>query len=531
MISKTNVILFLGLLLLGNLTFAQSKIRYKAEGKQKYSRVNGERVRYLVEGVVFTQESTTVFTDSAVHYPGENKMEAFDNVRITDKTTTITSNRLMYEGDNRMARLRQNVIFRDGNKRMYTDSLDYLLDDEIAIYKYGGRLLDSVNTLSSRQGYFYKQDNYAIFYGNVKLIAPDYQLETDTLRYNTESKVAYTNGPTNIISEDSTTLYSDGGTFRTYIDQSEFIDGTVETTDYTLDGDELFFDEINKYYQAKGNVKLLAKDKDVIILGEHGYYDKENGFSKIYGNPVMKRILKSDTFYLAADTLIAIENEVDSLKRILAFPDIRIFKSNLQGLADSAAYFIHDSLIYMFFDPILWANGSQISADTINLEISNQTIKRMNLDRNSFLIAEDTLGNFNQVKGRNMIAQFEGKSIKTIDVNGNGETIFYLLDEGDSLLLGMNKLVCSNMSIGFEENDISTITVYKQPEGKIIPPHELTPADEKLKGFRWRILEKPELEHIFKKPKPIEEQILDGEIPQKRKPPVRGKAPGRGGDK
>ncbi len=497
----------------------QSKIRYQADGRQEVFKWNDQRLSALVEGVVFKQKNTTVTCDSAVYYSRENKMEAFDNVRIVDKKTTITSNELYYLGDDRMALLREQVVYRDGKRRMYTDSLDYNLDREIAIYRYGGRLEDSVNTLTSRQAYFYSQENYAVFYGSVELISPDYILRTDTLRYNTSTKVAYTDGRTEILKGDNTTLHAQGGEFRTYIDQSQFINGNVETNDYYLEGDQLFFDDLNKYYKAEGNVRLIAKTRDVIITGDEGFYDKEQGLSKIYGSPVMERRLARDTFYMAADTMITLESEYDSMKRILAFPNIRIFKSNLQGISDSAAYFRKDSVIYMYDDPVLWANGSQIEADTINLEVTENSIKSMTLRQNSFLVAQDTLENFNQIKGRNMKAYFNYGSLEKIEVDGNGESIFHILDETDSLLLGLNRLICSNMLIGFIDNEIREITVYNQPEGRIIPPHEITTEDKTLKGFNWRIMEKPELSDLFKKI--TEEEETFPEVKEEEDPVIR----------
>ncbi len=497
MLALRSTCLILGFFLTCHMASGQNKIRYQAEGTQEFLKIKGKRLNILVDKVVFTQKNTTVDCDSAVYYGSENKMEAFGNVKIVDKNTTITSRKVVYDGENRMSYLRENVVYRDGRRKMYTDSLDYNLEDEIAIYRYGGRLEDSVNELRSRQGFFYSQENYAVFYGDVVLNAPDYILKTDTLRYNTNTKIAYTDGRTEIIQDNDKTLHAQGGVFRTHIDQSQFIDGNVETDDYFLEGDELFFDDLEKYYKANGNVQLIAKAKDVIIIGDEGFYDKQNGISKVYGNPIMKRVLEADTFYMAADTMIALESEFDSMKRILAYPNVRIFKKNLQGRTDSSAYFLNDSLIFMYEDPILWANGSQIKADTINLEVTEKSIKSMSLRQNSFLIRQDTLKNFNQVKGRNMKAFFDGGNINQITVDGNGETIFHILGEGDSVLLGMNRLLCSNMKIGFVQNDISEITVYKKPEGRIIPPHEIVEGDRTLKGFIWRIEEKPTLLDIF----------------------------------
>ncbi len=486
----------------------QSKIQYQADTAVVKVQ-NNESIRYLWKisddrPVLFKQNNTKVSNDSSIYFAKRNIMESFGSVKIKDDSTTITSDLMLYDGNRRTAQLRKNVVYNNGERWMYTELLDYNIEMEIATYSNGGKLVDTTNTLTSSFGVFYSLQNYAVFTQNVKLISPDFVLESDTLRYNTVTKVAYTDGPTIITTEDGTELFSKGGEFRTYIDQSQFIKGNVETEDYILQGEELFFDDLRKYYRSTGKVKLTAKQRDVIITGEEGYYDRASGQSVIYGNPVMKRIMETDTFYLAADTLVAIESKYDTAKRILAYPDIRIFKSNLQGLADSSAYFRSDSIIFMYGDPLLWTNKNQIRADTIELQLKEQTIEKMVLHQDAFLINQDTLGNHNQIKGRNMTTYFRENMIDNIEVDGNGESIFYILDEGDSLLVGMNRLLCSDMKLRFSNNDIETITVYKQPEGRIIPPHELSETDEALTGYSWLYDNRPYLKDIFSKPQPID---------------------------
>lgn len=469
------------------------KIRYKADGALEFGKRDGESFRKLNDNVVFTQENTTVYCDSSLFFSKKNVMEAFGHVKIVDDPAVITSEELTYEGDNRMARLRKNVIYREDERRLYTEFLDYDLDGEIANYFNNGKLIDSTNTLTSKIGYYFSKDSYAQFYTNVVLIAPDFTLKTDTLKYNTTTKIAYTYGPTEIIDEGGTTLFSQGGEFRTELEESDFIEGEIETEDYYLEGDELYFDDMERYYKAVQNVKMTAKDEDVIIIGDEGYYDRRNGISKIYGRPVMKRILEADTFYLTADTLVAIESKYDSAKRILAYPNIKVFKQGLQGIADSMAYFIQDSVLFFYNDPVMWNVQNQISADTISLEIREEVLKKMNLMTRSFLISADSIDNYNQIKGRQMEAYFEANQIDRIDVNGNGEILYYALEEGDSVLMGMNKIFCATMQIRFKDQKLSSFSVYTKPEAQFIPPHELTEEIKFLMGFQWRNNERPEL--------------------------------------
>ena len=482
----------------------RDKIKYDAELLEG-GRIDGRPYKKLTDNVVFTQKNTVIYCDSAFLYDKENLLEAFGNVRIVDNdTVTITGRKLIYDGNGRKAEMRQNVVYTSGNNRLYTDYLDYELDTRIAYYFNSGKLIDANNTLSSRRGFFYSNEDRATFYGKVELLSPEYTLHSDTLRYNTITKIAVTEGRTEIITSDSTYLYSDGGEFQTIPEQSSFVKGEIETRDYLLEGDQLFFDDQNKYYTATGNVKMTSKNNDVIITGDKGIYWRNRGISKIFGNPVMKKVMQADTFYLAADTLVSIEDKVDSLKRILAYNQVRMFRSNLQGKSDSLAYFIADSSITFYFDPILWNLSNQINSDTIHLYLKNNVIDEMYLQKNAFIVAQDTMKHYNQVKGREMRAFFENSYIKNVKVEGNGESIYYVLSEGDSVLMGMNRLLCSNLTMRFDANQLANITFYVKPEAVFYPPHEIEEELTRLEGFSWRSSERPALNDVLNPPPPPE---------------------------
>ena len=125
-----------------------------------------------------------------------------------------------------------------------------------------------------------------------------------------------------------------------------------------------------------------------------------------------------------------------------------------------------DSTIYFFKDPVLWTSGNQMAADSIRIFLKGKSIDKIYLVANSFVISEDTLKNYNQIKGRKMIANFEGKTISHVNVLGNGESLYYMLQEPEKkaesdstkvgepiILVGMNKIICSNMKINFTEGE------------------------------------------------------------------------------
>ncbi len=474
------------------------RIKYKADELFEF-REKGQKKRKLTGNVVFAQEGTTMYCDSSLYYVKDNLMEAFGHVKIVDDSTIITSNTLVYDGKKKTAKLRKNVVYTHGEQQLFTDFLDYNTETEVANYFNGGELRDSTNTLASEIGFFYSKDDYAFFRNEVNLEAPDYTLKSDTLRYNTETKIATTLGRTEIITDDGSILHAKGGEFRTEEDQSQFVEGDIETEDYFLEGDELFFDDLNKYYTAKGNVRLRAKNEDVILFGDEGFMDDTGEISKIWGHSYMKRMLERDTFYISADTLVSIESEYDSAKRVLAYNNVKLWRYNLQGVADSASYFLSDSIIFLYNDPVIWNLENQIEGDTISIEISEDQIKTMTLLQNSFLIGIDTIDNYNQVKGRTMKASFKEGIINKIDVNGNGEALYYVLDESDpndTQTMGMNRILCSDLTMRFVNEELDNISFYKKPEAKFIPPHELTDEMQRLKGFLWRGDQRPTFEEV-----------------------------------
>jgi hypothetical protein len=141
-----------------------------------------------------------------------------------------------------------------------------------------------------------------------------------------------------------------------------------------------------------------------------------------------------------------------------------------------------------------------MTADSISMLIKNNTIDRIYMVANSFVVSQDTLINFNQVKGRRMTTFFKDKKINHVVVDGNGETLYFALDEKTNKAMGMNKIICSNMIIRFKEGKVNNMSFYVKPDGNFIPPHELKVEDTKLKGFAWRIKEKPTREDVVKTP-------------------------------
>ena len=488
----------------GTASYAQ-KVRLEQADMISGGRKGGERFDRFIGNVIFIQKDIRIYCDTAVFFRRANTLEAVGSVRITEgDSVNITARKLDYDGNTRTAYLRNNVVFtKRGVMTLYTDLLDYNRDTQVAKYYEGGRLVDSTNTLNSEKGYYNNATNMASFKKDVVGVNPDYTLKSDTLQYNTISKVIYFHDYTELEDEEGNILTYYEGRYDTRSKRSALEANQIDTESYILKARRFDLDDVRRYYLAKQDVELIAKEDNVIIYGNIGEHYKDAGITKIYDDALMKFIVEEDTLFMRADTLVSIDSEIEEEKRILAYPNVRMYKSNLQGKSDSLAYFMKDSLINFYFDPILWTGDNQITADTLQVEIRNKKIDKLHMLLNSFVISADSLANYNQVKGRRMTAYFEENVIDKVDVNGNGESIFFALDETDTEVMGLNKIICSDLIIHFEQNTVDNISALVKPEARFVPPHEWKKSEMDLKGFDWRIKERPTREDVLGTSTPV----------------------------
>jgi lipopolysaccharide export system protein LptA len=484
--------------------FGQKKVKLRSANVAKSGRLpGGDRYERAIGNVVFTQNKTTIYCDSAHIFKKKNSLNAFGRVRITEgDSVNITGRKLEYDGNKKLAKLRGNVVFTKlATATLYTDHLDYTRPSNLAYYYNGGKLVDSTNTLTSNKGYYNVNSNLASFKKNVKVVNPDYTMYADSLQYNSRTKLIYFVSETKVVNNDSTTFVYKSGVHNTRTKVSDLKAGVAESPEYTISGADYDLDALKNIARIRGNVVMTHKKENLIIYGQASDYFKNTGITKVYNNAYVAKVTENnDTLFMRADTLVSVDNADPTKRRLLAYHHVRIFKSDLQGVADSLEYRSADSTIYFYKNPVLWSQGNQLSADSIRMLIKNNTINKIYLVANSFVISSDTLLNFNQIKGRKMTADIRRGKISTVYVEGNGESIYFALDDKTKLLMGMNKIICSNIMIRFRDGRVNNLSFYVKPEANFIPPHELKKDDLTLKGFSWKVDEKPKREDVVPKP-------------------------------
>ncbi|HMR42696.1 MAG TPA: hypothetical protein PKC40_02640, partial [Saprospiraceae bacterium] len=162
----------------------------------------------------------------------------------------------------------------------------------------------------------------------------------------------------------------------------------------------------------------------------------------------------------------------------------RIYKRDLQAVSDSLTYSMGDSLFKFYNEPIIWSDTTQFFADTMHIQMANNKIDKIFLFENSFIINSPDNIFFNQIKGKHITAFFEERELRKMRVDGNAESVYYLLDDSKAYI-GANKTICSEMLLYFGDNKVDEIKFFAQPQATLFPMGQAQKSELELKGFRW----------------------------------------------
>lgn len=438
----------------------------------------------LTGDVCFRHDSAYMYCDSAYFFEKTNSLEAFSNVRMEQGDTLfVYGNYLFYDGDAQTAYLRENVRMENGQVTLFTDSLNYERILNIGYYFEGGMIVDSLNQLSSFYGQYSPTSKLAVFNDSVRLENPQFTLYSDTLQYNTVSKIATILGPSTILS-DSGVVRSSRGWYDTINNTSMLLDQSeVSSGNRILTGDSIAYNRNTGFGEAFGSMSIRDTLQKVILEGNYGFYDEKRQFAFATDSARFLEYSQGDTLFLHADTL-QMETIDSTYREIKAFHGVRFFRTDLQGVCDSMQFNTKDSILYMFKEPIVWNEQYQLYGDTIEVFMNDSTIDHAHIKQFAFAIQQVDSVSFDQLRGNDLKAYFNGRSVRQIDVAGNAESIFYPIEK-DGSMIGMNSTKSGYLSIWIKENKLDKLKIWPNPQGTITPIPDLKPEQKTLKDFFW----------------------------------------------
>lgn len=471
--------------------------------------INAE-AQILVGNVVFSHDGVYLYCDSAYFYEAKNSFDAYGNVLIQQGDTLfVYADELYYDGNIKLARLRYNVLMDNLTATLETDSLNYDRAKNVGYYFDGGVIRDSLNTLVSETGHYYPSNNTAVFRHKVKLENNRFVMNSDTLRYNTDSKIASIVGPTTILYEKETKIYSEYGWYNTQNEQSKLLlNSYIEHNDgKRLEADTLFYDKKNGKGEGFKNVHLIDLKKKVSLNGQYGYYIEKNERGIVTDSAIMMEYSSPDTLFLHSDTLRTysvkyipdslpadtIKSLKDSVYKIFeGFHNVRFYRNNIQGVCDSAIFSTQDSVLTMLNKPIVWSEKRQITGDTIRIFQKDEKLNRILINDKAFATDSVEQKYFNQLSGKQMIGYIKNDSLRKIDILGNAQSVYFFEDKADGSLIGMATTESPMMNIYVnDKNTLDKIIVKTKPSGNLYPINQIDQSKIYLPNYSWQIALRP----------------------------------------
>ena len=446
--------------------------------------------------VMFRRGSALMFCDSAYLYTDSKNFDTFGNVHIIQGDTLhLYGDKMFYDGDIKLARFVSNVKLVDKSITLTTEALEFDLNTNIGYYTTGGKIVDTANVLTSTIGRYYSNEDLLFFKDSVVLTNKDFVLRADTLKYNSQTERAFIVGPTTITgTKKDGVLYSENGWYDTKKNVAELYKASkITNKSQVLEADTLFYDRASGNGRGKHRVTLTDTTNKVSIKGKVGVYNEITKIAFVTDSAMFIQYGKKDTMYMHADTLQTKPDTSDITRKddkyFMAYRKVRFHKPDLQGECDSLGYRMKDSTLLMFYDPVLWSERNQMTAEKIQYTAKNPDPGIARLDNNAFIVMVEDSVKFNQISGKSIVGQIFENKLRIADVNGNAQTLYYIKD--NKKYSGINRMLSSKIRLHLTENKIDSIRFYPKPEGKMIPLKELQAEDIQLDGFRWREDEKP----------------------------------------
>ncbi len=277
-----------------------------------------------------------------------------------------------------------------------TTVVNYDMNIDLGYYNVGGTLTDPRNTLSSAEGEYSPSTKDANFYRHVRLdgiteAGDSVWVFSDTLSYNTDTRIATLTCPSRIISKDGEILTSNG-IFNTATNHTSLFDRSIVKTSNgnTLCGDTLFYDRTAGRGEAFGNMVLTDSARQITLEGDYGFYNELTDSAYVTGRARTLEHSRPDTLYLHSEvirsfTVTSDSAGTDTTHLLVANPRVRFFRADLQGICDSMTFVETDSTLHMNIHPIVWSDNRQIFGNVIKVFMNDSTVERAHLPESGFM--------------------------------------------------------------------------------------------------------------------------------------------------
>ena len=458
------------------------ELRYDMFGRNPDAQIVKGKVSFMHQGGHLT-------CDSAYFYQGTNSVKAFGHVHYRQgDTLSLTCERAEYDGMMQMMHARRNVVLHHRRQTLKTDSLDFDRLYNMANFFDGGTLIDGKDRLVSDWGEYHTETREAKFVFNVKLRSGKDVVTTDTLYYDVPTSTAHMVGPSKIVSG-SSVVHTADGYYDTKTDKAKlFGRSTLVDKDKSITGDSLYYVK-NGESTGYGNVVYVDKKNKKSLTCNYLRYNEKTGMGFATKRPVAIDYSQKDTLWMHSDTMriYTFNINTDSVyRKVHAYPHVRAFRNDMQAICDSLVFNSKDSCMTMYKDPVIWNANRQMLGEEIRAYMAESTIRFAHVIGQDLSIEQmpDSV-HYNQITSSEMKSYFEKGEMKMTEAIGNVQTVYYMTNDKDSSLVGLNYLETDTMRMYLgAARKLDKIWTNKFTS-TMYPITQVPPAKYKLPNFAW----------------------------------------------
>lgn len=473
---------------------------------------DGPKQTYNVVEDVVLDDGSVIMRTPELEFEGRHNTATYEaGGEMTSGETVLKSKRGHYEGRTQMFYCYDDVVIVNPEYTIWTDTLHY---HRSGLAKFFGPTNIETNDyyMYSRRGWFHQEK------------------EQVSLKYDAYIKTK----ETQTLYGDS--IYYDLAKKRGNVHRNVFLEDTAQDcyvkSEYA-ENDEVagyaFFTQNPRAVMVQDKTDSLFLVSDTMLmkyvtvydtLWEGGRPQPDSASTAAVGQPDSGKAAKDNgkgkkkaakksgqTEKAPAETPekppFRVEEERE-VREMLAYPNVRFYKKDVQGKCDSLVYFRRDSLMFMLNEPVVWISGYQVDGDTIRLWFKENRPDRVWVNENVFMTArvtltpgEDTITKshalelaegewFNQIQGKEMWGYFDDSStFRLADVVGKAEAIYYVVDDEKKELIGINKSLSKRIKMYFENAALQGVNLVEPERTALYPEPDLTQRERVLKRFHW----------------------------------------------
>jgi lipopolysaccharide export system protein LptA len=522
--------------LFGNLSLQHEDVMMACDSAHRYANSN---IIHAFGNVHINQGDTLHLYADRINYHGNRRYaEARGNVRLIDNETTLTTEYLDFDigsnygyfpnravvinGDNRLESIRgyyytrekifffqDSVHITNPDYIIRSDALRYNTVSEVAYFLGPTTIIGDGTDIYCENGWYNTQTDIAQFNENARVRNNNQVLLADSIFFDNRNGTG--EGFMNIEITDTVEKIIIRGNYARFerdpeqmliTDRALFIQMMDNDTIY-LHADTLrswlqvdYISQPDTLDQSPEQQKPdISEPPDDPDPGEPGdRTDRSEEFADEYRQEpetdIPERQEHDPLGISPPDTIAGMEQEPgthagqqDTIRMLSAYYSVRFFGNEIQGKCDSLFYNMRDSVIYMFAEPVIWSDGSQLTAEFMEVHSRNGEVDHIIMKRSAFIVSHEQDDMYNQIKGTDIVGFIREGDLYRVNVSGNAETLYYPLDNNE--IIGINRIVSASMVIFLEENKPSRIRWLTNADATLYPVDKLPPQERILQGFQW----------------------------------------------